>query len=46
VDSSLTESAQAAEVWATRGLQEAMNRFNTKATRGAAIDSNNSKETT
>jgi PTH1 family peptidyl-tRNA hydrolase len=46
VDSSLTESAQAAEVWATRGLQEAMNRFNTKAARGAAIDSNNSKETT
>lgn len=49
VDASMTEAAQAAEVWATKGLQEAMNRFNTKATRGAAIDSNNShstKETT
>lgn len=48
-DASMTEAAQAAEVWASKGLQEAMNRFNTKATRGAAIDSNNShptKETT
>ena len=40
VESSLAESAQAAEAWATRGLQEAM------TTRSAAIDSNNSKETT
>lgn len=41
VDSSLTEAALAVEVWASNGLQAAMNRFNTQATRGAAIDSNN-----
>ena len=44
VDASLAESALAAEAWATKGLQEAMNRFNTKAARGAAIEGNNSKD--
>lgn len=34
VEQSIAESAQAAEVWAARGLEEAMNRFNRKAAAG------------
>jgi PTH1 family peptidyl-tRNA hydrolase len=45
VGPSLDEAARAAEAWAARGLEDAMNRFNTRAARGAAIDSTN-KETT
>jgi peptidyl-tRNA hydrolase len=45
VGPSLDEAAQAAEAWAARGLEDAMNRFNTRVARGAAIDSTN-KETT
>ena len=44
VDASLAEAVKAAEAWAAKGLQDAMNRFNTTAARGAAIEGN-SKET-
>lgn len=36
VEQSLTEAAQAAETWATKGLDEAMNRFNRKAAVGGS----------
>ena len=36
VEQSLTEAAQAAETWATKGLEEAMNRFNRKAAVGGS----------
>lgn len=45
-DASMDEAAEAAACWASKGLQEAMNRFNVKAARGAAAESNESKETT
>jgi len=44
VEASLAEAARAAEAWATKGLAEAMNRFNTRAARAAP--ESNSKETT
>ncbi len=44
VEASMAEAALAAEAWATRGLQEAMNRFNTKAAPKAAIENTNNKE--
>jgi len=43
-DASMAEAALAAEAWATKGLQEAMNRFNTKAAPKAAIENTNNKE--
>jgi PTH1 family peptidyl-tRNA hydrolase len=36
VEQSLAEAAQAAEAWATKGLEEAMNRFNRKAAVGGS----------
>ncbi len=36
VEQSLAEAAQAAETWATKGLDEAMNRFNRKAAVGGS----------
>ena len=36
VEQSLAEAAQAAETWATTGLDEAMNRFNRKAAVGGS----------
>ena len=36
VEQSLAEAAQAAETWATKGLEEAMNRFNRKAAVGGS----------
>jgi PTH1 family peptidyl-tRNA hydrolase len=44
VEASLAEAARAAEAWATKGLAEAMNRFNIKAARAAP--ESNAKETT
>lgn len=44
VEASLAEAARAAEAWVTKGLAEAMNRFNTRAARAAP--ESNSKETT
>ena len=44
VEVSLAEAARAAEAWATKGLAEAMNRFNIKAARAAP--ESNAKETT
>jgi PTH1 family peptidyl-tRNA hydrolase len=43
-DASMAEAALAAEAWATKGLQEAMNRFNTKAAPKAAIENTNNKD--
>jgi hypothetical protein len=40
----MAEAALAAEAWATKGLQEAMNRFNTKAAPKAAIENTNNKD--
>ena len=44
VEASMAEAALAAEAWATKGLQEAMNRFNTKAAPKAAIENTNNKD--
>jgi PTH1 family peptidyl-tRNA hydrolase len=44
VEASLAEAARAAEAWATKGLAEAMNRFNITAARAAP--ESNAKETT
>lgn len=43
-EASMDEAARAAECWAAKGLQEAMNRFNTKAAPKAAIENTNNKE--
>ena len=44
VEASMAEAALAAEAWAAKGLQEAMNRFNTKAAPKAAIENTNNKD--
>ena len=41
VDAALDQAALAAECWAAKGLQEAMNRFNTKPAPAAAPENTN-----
>jgi PTH1 family peptidyl-tRNA hydrolase len=43
-EASMDEAARAAECWAAKGLQEAMNRFNSKPAPAAPENANNHKE--